>query len=229
MAENLTSKIPAFLLVLVGLAIVVWSVPQIYGLAHPDDTYQVESTDSLDDHPCHSQVNTSFDSPQNTGEHGCYELPELSATERRIVRRGLNRSGDFQARAASQLPYFGSERFEEGSGYATYYIDVDGSYYRLTVSSPWLDRAWLFIYVPALVLGVFSVGVGLFSYGSSTTVGPMALLAGLVALFGPSVLTKLDLVAPVDHPTYFVLVPIFVTGGYYLILHVLHRAVRRNS
>lgn len=217
MAENLTSKIPAILLLLVGLTIVVGSAPQIYAAVQDHDSFQIEEIDGFDDSQC--QTNESVDPSDQTSEQICYEFNQLSDAEQRIVRRGLNRSGTFEGPEASELEHFESGLDAPGPGHGIYYVEKGGVYYQLTVSSGgWGDGiALLVVFIPAFLLGILDVGVGLLSLDDRFTIaGPTALLAGHALLFGPFLLRWGGFDVRVPHLGILLLAALVVTGTTFL-------------
>lgn len=218
MAGDLSfDRIPAMLLVLVGLAIVAWSVPQIHALAEPGDRYRVDATDVQDGRPCQFQLNTSVENPGGTDETDCYAFSELTDAEQRVVRRGVNRTDSFDGPEASGLQHFESGGDAPRPGEGVYYVAVDGASYRLSVSSGQWKRIGLLVFVPALVIGIVDVGVGLLCYdGRFTIAGPTALLSGHAVLFGPFLLRWGGIATPVPHLGYLLLGTVVTVGAVYL-------------
>mgnify|MGYP000554331940 CR=1 FL=1 len=213
MAERLPSKIPAVLLVLVGLAIVVWTVPQIDAALRDHDSYRVEAID--DGPPSDEYHRAAVD--RNGQIRFSYE--ELTDAEQQIVRRGLNRSGRFEGPDASELAHFESGQDAPGPGHGIYYIEVGDVHYRLTVSSGgWGDgMAVVLVFIPALLLGVIDVAIGLLAFrGPVTTAGPTALLSGHAVLFGGSLLHWADIDAPTPHPGLVLFGALVAVGTVYL-------------
>lgn len=93
--------------------------------------------------------------------------------------------------------------------------------YTLTGSSgPW-ERIGLLVFVPALLLGLFDVGIGLLCHGDQFSIaGPAALLSGHVVLFGPFMLAWSGLTTPQTHPGFLLLGALAATGAVYLCFEV---------
>lgn len=90
--------------------------------------------------------------------------------------------------------------------------------FALTDSSGQWGRIGLFVFVPALVLGLFDVGIGLLCYGNWFSIaGPVALLSGHAVLVGPLLLFRwAGSSTQLPHPGFLLLGALATVGAVYL-------------
>ena len=89
--------------------------------------------------------------------------------------------------------------------------------YALTGSVGEWERIGLLVFVPALILGLFDVGIGLLCYsGWFSIAGPTALLSGQTVLLVPLLLQWGGFGIQPPHPGFLLLAALGATGSVYL-------------
>lgn len=155
-----------------------------------------------------------------------YAYSELSDRERTVVDRAIGSDSTVRGPNVSDPLHFGAETTD---GRGQYVVYKDGQPYELSVEP---DRAGLrlelLVFVPAFLLGVFAVAIGSIGYWLSATAVPTAVLLGYVTLFGPSLLTELGILAPMEEPQYLLAVAPIVTAVTMFVFGI-HGSLRRST
>lgn len=280
MADGLANRLPAILLVAVGLAVIAWSGAAIYDEAAPfraQDSYLAFEAEDLegrtyefeelspgarnltraalrDEIPTRSPVPPEFaaDGSEDGAETApsqrerfvdyyvrdrgdvhrlgvsanattvtvversagptnweFYAYEALTDREREVVDRAIDSSSTIHGPDAAELPHFDAK---PRTGTGQYVVSRNGQPYSVAVEDGTGPRFWLLVLGPILLLGIGSVVVGAIGYRLSATAGPAAALAGMVTLLGPSALTELGVVQPIEEPLRLLVAAPIVAG-----------------
>lgn len=168
-------------------------------------------------------VNTSIEEL----DRELYVYSELTDREQDVVDRAVDNDREIYGPEAADLPHFEASDVPRMQGH--YVVYREGHVHEISVDPGTGPLFWLNVLVPTFLVGAISLGFGLRSYARSLTMAPTAVLFGLLATIGLTVVVNPNLVEPIEQPEYLLVVPLVVTTTVYLLMALLQRVQHRRT